>query len=168
MKKLIFISFFLIIGLKGFGQNLTIDTINVYWFLGEYTTLGSDTIFQSNGQIYNSIDYHRLKKSMSPLIDSEDLDRLYYVNLFNTGDTLLYSTYWLDIEQNQFGNFTSYHPNGKVSVQGQFLFFKKLKKFLIYENQHCKTGKWLFYSDTGKLKKTKYYKKNKLVTTIKN
>ena len=166
MKKLLIISFLILVGGYGFGQKMQFDTINAYHFGGSGMTVqGGDTTFQYNSEIVNSEQYFKYTNSRKPLDgNNNNYGTLYFVNMYNTGDTLLFSTNWLDVEIGRFGDYIRYYPNGQVRTKGQYLFFGDNKEeYLKKGNAGQKTGKWKYYTESGEYDSTEVYDKNVLV-----
>ena len=169
MKKLLFI-LIVCCSLKGFGQNkMKFDTIDVYQFSGSsVSSQGSDAVYRYNGIEVDAETLRKYQSKLKPLIDDNDYETLYFVNTYNLGDTLLFSTNWLDIEINRFGDYIRYYPSGNIRTKGQYLFFGDNKEAYLKEgNAGQKTGLWLYYSKKGELMRTEAWKDGSVTKIVK-
>ena len=143
-----------------FGQQTTkIDTIKYIQLDGRtnFTIQGKDTTCYSNGKPFPIKEYLRIEKINCRLEGDcrDSLDYIFYVHTFNTKGQLLFSTYRIDPEHLFFGPYKEYYSNGKIKVEGQYLFFgDDWKKYLIENNWDKKVGVWKYYSKSGSLKRT--------------
>lgn len=97
---------------------------------------------------------------------------IFFVKTFDLHEKLLYSAYQNNPEHIFWGPYKEYYPNGKIKIEGEYLFFgTDLKMYQDKKNWNKKIGLWKYYNKKGKLKRSekqgkwKYY--NEAGTLIK-
>jgi len=147
-----------------YGQKLTIDTVNAYEYSSMvYTTQGGVTYCNINGGKYPASYCEKLFNNPLVIHDDEH-PKLHFVKMYTIEDTLLYTTYMIDIEVQNFGPYREYYSDSSLKIKGQFLFFgDQVEKYYEEKNINCKTGKWYYYRPNGELYKIEIYRKNKLI-----
>lgn len=168
MKKISQILFLLLTtAVISFGQN--IDTIKYYKVPGSlyYSIIGTDTVAKLNGNPISIKEYLKIENTNCRLWGScegqQDSSDLYFVNTYDLDENLLYCTYQLGPEEIFFGPYKEYYKNGKIKIEGQYMFYGTDRKQ--YENRkhwNNKTGEWKYYNEDGKLIKKRKFKNGHL------
>lgn len=135
---------------------ISIDTIKYFKINGvtQFTIQGKDTILTLNGKPFPIKKYLEFQKHNCRLEgDCKDsTENIFFVKTYNTNGRLLYSTYKIDPEENYWGTYTEYYENGKIKIQGQYMFFgNDWKKYYDEKNLNVKIGTWLYYNKKGKI-----------------
>lgn len=79
----------------------------------------------------------------------------YYIKFFDIDSNIVFEG--LEYNHYRIGNRIEYHQNGNIKVQGQYTNFVFRKNGKIKKHPK-KTGKWTYYSKSGKLLRTEYLK----------